>query len=69
MTSNVTRIIKVEPVSEERWGAQPSTIGVQFNVKTINGVTENEYESTVVLFMTWKNGGWTVTDGDIRNNK
>lgn len=78
MTSNVTRIIKVEPVSEEQWGAQPNTIGVQLKVKTINGVTcvnqkittkENEYESTVALFMTWKNGGWTVTDGDIRNDK
>ena len=78
MHSSITRIVKVEPVSEQKWGAQPNTIGVQFKTITRNGVTcvnqkistdESEYGSSVTLFMTWKNGHWVVTDGDISNDK
>ena len=39
MHSSITRIVKVEPVSEQKWGAQPNTIGVQFKTITSNGVT------------------------------
>ena len=78
MHSSITRIVKVEPVSEQKWGAQPNTIGVQFKTITSNGVTcvnqkistdESEYRSSVTLFMTWKNEHWVVTDGDISNDK
>ena len=78
MHSSITRIVKVEPVSEQKWGAQPNTIGVQFKTITSNGVTcvnqkistdESEYGSSVTLFMTWKNEHWIVTDGDISNDK
>ena len=78
MHSSITRIVKVEPVSEQKWGAQPNTIGVQFKTVTSNGVTcvnqkistdESEYRSSVTLFMTWKNEHWVVTDGDISNDK
>ena len=78
MHASITRIVKVEPVSEQKWGAQPNTIGVQFKTITSNGVTcvnqkistdESEYGSSVTLFMTWKNGHWVVTDGDISNDK
>ena len=78
MHSSITRIVKVEPVSEQKWGAQPNTIGVQFKTVTSNGVTcvnqkistdESEYMSSVTLFMTWKNEHWVVTDGDISNDK
>ena len=78
MHSSITRIVKVEPVSEQKWGAQPNTIGVQFKTITSNGVTcvnqkistdESEYGSSVTLFMTWKNEYWVVTDGDISNDK
>ena len=78
MHSSITRIVKVEPVSEQKWGAQPNTIGVQFKTITSNGVTcvnqkistdESEYGSSVTLFMTWKNEHWVVTDGDISNDK
>ena len=78
MHSSITRIVKVEPVSEQKWGAQPNTIGVQFKTVTSNGVTcvnqkistdESEYGSSVTLFMTWKNEHWVVTDGDISNDK
>ena len=78
MHSSITRIVKVEPVSEQKWGAQPNTIGVQLKTITSNGVTcvkqkistdESEYGSSVTLFMTWKNEHWVVTDGDISNDK
>ena len=78
MHSSITRIVKVEPVSEQKWGAQPNTIGVQFKTITSNGVTcvnqkistdESEYGSSVTLFMTWKNEHWVVTDGDISSDK
>ena len=78
MHSSITRIVKVEPVSEQKWGARPNTIGVQFKTVTSNGVTcvnqkistdESEYRSSVTLFMTWKNEHWVVTDGDISNDK
>ena len=78
MHSSITRIVKVEPVSEQKWGAQPNTIGVQFKTITSNGVTcvnqkistdESEYGSSVTLFMTWQNEHWIVTDGDISNDK
>ena len=78
MHSSITRIVKVEPVSEQKWGAQPNTIGVQFKTVTSNGVTcvnqkistdESEYRSSVTLFMTWKKEHWVVTDGDISNDK
>ena len=78
MHSSITRIVKVEPVSEQKWGAQPNTIGIQFKTITSNGVTcvnqkistdESEYGSSVTLFMTWKNEHWVVTDGDISSDK
>ena len=71
--SKVTKIVKVEPVTEEL-GAQPNTIGTLFHVTTINGVSckgqrivisDNEYTVSFALYMTWQNERWLVTDGDI----
>ena len=71
--SKVTKIVKVEPVTEEL-GAQPNTIGTLFHVTTINGVSckgqrivisDNEYTVSFALYMTWHNERWLVTDGDI----
>ena len=71
--SKVTKIVKVEPVTEEL-GAQPNTIGTLFHVTTINGVSckgqrivisDNEYTVSFALYMTWQNERWLVTDGHI----
>ena len=71
--SKVTKIVKVEPVTEEL-GAQPNTIGTLFHVTTINGVSckgqrivisDNEYTVSFALYMTWQNERWLVMDGDI----
>ena len=71
--SKVTKIVKVEPVTEEL-GAQPNTIGTLFHVTTINGVSckgqrivisDNEYTVSFALYMTWQNERWLATDGHI----
>ena len=71
--SKVTKIVKVEPVTEEL-GVQPNTIGTLFHVTTINGVSckgqrivisDNEYTVSFALYMTWQNERWLVTDGHI----
>ena len=71
--SKVTKIVKVEPVTEEL-GVQPNTIGTLFHVTTINGVSckgqrivisDNEYTVSFALYMTWQNEHWLVTDGHI----
>ena len=71
--SKVTKIVKVEPVTEEL-GAQPNTIGALFHVTTTDGVSckrqriiisNNEHTVSVALYMTWQNEQWLVTDGYI----
>ncbi len=69
--SKVTKIVKVEPVTEEL-GAQPNTIGALFHVTTTDGVSckrqriiisNNEHTVSFALYMTWQNEQWLVTDG------
>ena len=71
--SKVTKIVKVEPVTEEL-GAQPNTIGTLFHVTTTDGVSckrqritisNNEHTVSFALYMTWQNERWLVTDGYI----
>ena len=71
--SKVTKIVKVEPVTEEL-GAQPNTIGTLFHVTTTDGVSckrqriiisNNEHTVSFALYMTWQNEHWLVTDGYI----
>ena len=71
--SRVTKIVKVEPVTEEL-GAQPNTIGTLFHVTTTDGVSckgqriiisNNEHTVSFALYMTWQNEHWLVTDGYI----
>ena len=65
VTSKVTRIVSVEPITEGRLGAQANTIAVVFGVTSSNGVRcvgqktsveSNEYNSTFAYYVTWKNG-------------
>jgi len=71
--SKVTKIVKVEPVTE-KLGAQPNTIGTLFHVTTTDGVSckrqriiisNNEHTVSFALYMTWQNEHWLVTDGYI----
>ena len=72
-SSTLTRIVSVEPVTDPKWNAQPNTIGVVFNVVTSNGtscvnkriITSNEFNVSVIFFMTWKDGRWVATRGEV----
>ena len=74
VTSKVTRIVSVEPITEGRLGAQANTIAVVFGVTSSNGVRcvgqktsveSNEYNSPFAYYVTWKNGRWVITSGSM----
>ena len=77
--ATITEIVTVEPVSAEQWGAQNDTIGVLFHIRSTDGVTcigqkilsnETEYDSSLALFVTWKDDRWVITGGSVdRVNK
>lgn len=70
--SKVVHVLRIEPVTEGHGNVQANTIGVKLQIISIEGVTcqgqkitinNNEYTSTLSLFMTWKNGRWIETQG------
>ena len=72
--SKVVHVLRIEPVTEGHGNTQPNTIGVKLQISSIEGVTcqgqritinNNEYTSTLSLFMTWKNGRWIETQGRV----
>ena len=72
--STVVHVLRIEPVTEGHGNVQANTIGVKLQIISIEGVTcqgqkittnNNEYTSTLSLFMTWKNGRWIETQGRV----
>ena len=72
--SKVVHVLRIEPVTEGHGNVQANTIGVKLQIMSIEGVTcqgqnitinNNEYTSTLSLFMTWKNGRWIETQGRV----
>ena len=72
--SKAVHVLRIEPVTEGHGNTQPNTIGVKLQISSIEGVTcqgqkitinNNEYTSTLSLFMTWKNGHWIETQGRV----
>ena len=72
--ATVTNIVAVDPITDQNSNAQPNTILVLFDVTTSNGtscvdqriiVSENEFNVSLGLFMTWKDGRWITTGGDV----
>ena len=72
--ATVTNIVVVDPITDQNSDAQPNTILVLFEVTTSNGtscvdqriiVSENEFNVSLGLFMTWKDGRWIATGGDV----
>ena len=72
--SKVVHVLRIEPVTEGHGNVQANTIGVKLQIISIEGVTcqgqkvtinNNEYTSTLSLFMTWKNGRWIETQGRV----
>ena len=73
-SSTITRIVSVEPVTDDKWGAQEGTIGIIFKASTNNGTacvgqriikSDTSFDVTLLFFMTWKDDHWTVTGGSV----
>ena len=72
--STIANIVAVEPVSVEKFHVEPNTIGVAFEIETVDGIActrqkitnrTSQYKADLDLFMTWKNGRWILTDGGV----
>ena len=72
--ASVTNIVAVESVNDQNSEAEPNTILVLFDVTTSNGtscidqriiVNDSEFTVSLGLFMTWKDGRWIETGGDV----
>ena len=72
--SRVVHVLRLEPVPAGEGNVQPNTVGVKLQIVSSDGVTcrgqkitvkEEEYTSTLSLFMTWKDGRWIETQGRV----
>ena len=72
--TRVVHVLRLEPVPAGEGNVQPNTIGVKLQIVSSDGVTcrgqkitvkEEEYTSTLSLFMTWKDGRWIETQGRV----
>ena len=75
--ATVTNIVAVDPITDQNSDAQPNTFLVLFDVTTSNGtscvdqrviVSESDFNVSLGLFMTWKDGRWIATGGDVSRN-
>ena len=76
-TSEIVHVLKVEPIAANGRDIPPNTIVVAFQIKSTDGTicrgqkvhsNDREYESTLVLFMTWTGEQWIETQGTVQPN-
>ena len=76
-TSEIVHVLKVEPIAANGRDIPPNTIIVAFQIKSRDGTicrgqkvhsNDKEYESTLVLFMTWTGERWVETQGTVQPN-
>ena len=76
-TSEIAHVLKVEPIAANGRDIPPNTIVVAFQIKSADGTicrgqkvhsNYEEYESTLVLFMTWTGERWVETQGTVQPN-
>ena len=69
---SVDHVLLLEPVPANGSDVPPNTIGVKFSVTAVDGtkcsgtritVRNEEYQSTISLFMTWQENRWVETQG------
>ena len=74
-TSQIIHVLKIEPIDANGSDIPPNTVVVAFRIRSTDGtmcrgqkirVNDTEYESTLVLFMTWKDNRWIETQATIR---
>ena len=72
MESNITYILRVEPIEANGDDVPEGSILVKFRTETDDGTsctrtrlqsTSTTYQSTVTFIMTWKDGGWKEVQG------
>lgn len=75
--SEIAHVLKVEPIAANGRDIPPNTIVVAFQIKSADGTicrgqkvhsNYEEYESTLVLFMTWTGERWVETQGTVQLN-
>ena len=68
----IDHVLLLEPVPANGSDVPPNTIGVKFSVTAVDGtkcsgkhitVHDEEYQSTISLFMTWRENRWIETQG------
>ena len=76
-SSEIVHVLKVEPIAANGRDIPPNTIIVAFQIKSTDGTicrgqkvhsNDKEYESTLVLFMTWTGERWVETQGTVQPN-
>ena len=74
----VDHVLLLEPVPANGSDVPPNTIGVKFSVTAVDGtkcsgtritVRNEEYQSTISLFMTWQENRWVETQGRAEANE
>ena len=74
----VDHVLLLEPVPANGSDVPPNTIGVKFSVTAVDGtkcsgkhiaVHDEEYQSTISLFMTWQENRWVETQGRAEANE
>ena len=72
MESNITYVLRVEPIEANGDDVPEGSILVKFRTETDDGTsctrtrlqsTSTTYKSTVTFIMTWKDGGWKEVQG------
>ena len=70
----IDHVLLLEPVPANGSDVPPNTIGVKFSVSAVDGtkcsgkhitVHDEEYQSTISLFMTWRENRWIETQGRV----
>ena len=74
----VDHVLLLEPVPANGSDVPPNTIGVKFSVTAVDGtkcsgtritVRNEQYQSTISLFMTWQENRWVETQGRVEANE
>ena len=74
----IDHVLLLEPVPANGSDVPPNTIGVKFSVTAIDGtkcsgkhitVHDEEYQSSISLFMTWRENRWIETQGRAEANE
>ena len=74
----VEHILLLEPVPANGADVPPNTIGVKFSAIAVDGtkcvgqriiIRDEEYQSTISILMTWRDGRWVETQGKAERNE